>query len=160
MTLAKTLNANIARQVFEVVTAVELQNEGHLPRAVSVVLCGRTLVITLEGVLSQFEQELIKSSTGAAQVQEFHQQLFLKEPTAFWREISRITGLRFRTEASSDDPVVCACVNVFGSGTVVNVSLLEDFVENSSWSTAQENELAQQKETGVMMNQPVCRSGK
>ena len=45
-------------------------------RSVTVVLSEDTLVITLHGALSPAEKALAQSPAGAAQVQEFHRQLF------------------------------------------------------------------------------------
>ena len=70
--------ATMAQQVAQVAKDLQRQRTGHAPKAVTVVLSEDTLVITLHGALSPAEQALSKSREGAAQVQEFHRQLFRK----------------------------------------------------------------------------------
>src|SRR5579862_4615926 len=60
---------------------------------VAVVLSDDTLVITLHGALSPAEKVLAGSPAGAAQVQEFHRQLFANDSDALRQEIKRITGV-------------------------------------------------------------------
>src|SRR5260370_42134010 len=67
----------MAQKVAQAASAFEERRSGHAPRSVTVVLSEETLVITLHGVLSPAERALAKSPEGAAQVQEFHRQLFL-----------------------------------------------------------------------------------
>ena len=70
------------------------QRTGHVPQSVAVVLSGETLVITLHGALSPAEKDLARSPEGAAQVQEFHRQLFANASDSLRREIQNITGVR------------------------------------------------------------------
>jgi len=48
------------------------------------------LVVTLHGALSPAEQSLARSPAGAAQVQEFHRQLFTSSADGLRQEIKRI----------------------------------------------------------------------
>ena len=66
----------MAQQVAEAAAAFEKQRTGHAPQAVTVVLGDETLVITLHGALSPAERALAQTPEGAAQVQDFHRQLF------------------------------------------------------------------------------------
>jgi uncharacterized protein YbcI len=47
-----------------------------MPKSVTVVLSGNTLVVTLHEALSPAERDMAQSPEGAAKVQEFHRQLF------------------------------------------------------------------------------------
>jgi len=93
-------------------------------------LGGDTLVITMHGVLSPAEQALAASPAGAAQLQEFHQQLFKFSSDPFRKEIKRITGLEI-CEVAMDKAT--AAVQVFSVGTVVQVFLLAGSLPADSW---------------------------
>ena len=66
----------VAQQIAAAASAFEERLTGHVPRSVTVVMSGETLVITLHGALSPVEKTLARSPAGAAQVQEYHRQLF------------------------------------------------------------------------------------
>src|SRR3954453_23707745 len=83
----------MAEQVAQAATRFQEQRTGHAPRAVTVVLSEDTLVITLHGALSPAEKALAKTSEGAAQVQEYHRQLFNDSLDSLRQEIKRITGV-------------------------------------------------------------------
>ena len=68
--------STMAQQIAQAAIAFEQRRTGHLPHSVTVVLSGETLVITLHGALSPAEKALARSPAGAAQVQEFHRELF------------------------------------------------------------------------------------
>ena len=53
-------------------------------------------MITLHGVRSPAEKALAEGSAGAAQVEEFHRQLFASSSAALLDEIKRITGQEVR----------------------------------------------------------------
>src|ERR1700735_3503618 len=50
---------------------VPAATDRHVPKSVSVVLSGETLVVTLHGALSPAEQAMAQSPEGAAKEQEF-----------------------------------------------------------------------------------------
>ena len=75
-----------------------------MPKSVTVVLSESTLVITLHGALSPAEKALAKSPAGAAQVQEFHRQLFANASDSLRQEIKRITGVEVREAAAEVEP--------------------------------------------------------
>ncbi len=61
----------------QVTIAFEQRRTGNrVPRSVTVILSEGTLVIRLHEALSPTERVLVLSPAGAAQVQEFHRQLF------------------------------------------------------------------------------------
>src|SRR5690348_4686770 len=69
--------STIAQQIAKAAIAFEQRRTGkHMPKSVTVVLSEGTLVITLHEALSPAEKALAKTAAGAAQVQEFHRQLF------------------------------------------------------------------------------------
>ena len=105
-----------------------------MPKAVTVVLSGETLVITLHGALSPAERALAKSPAGAAQVQEFHRQLFANASDSLRQEIKRITGVEVREATAEIEPTTGTVVKVFTTGTVVQVFLLASDVPADSWS--------------------------
>src|SRR5438552_3751225 len=82
----------MAQQIAQAVVAFERERTDHAPQAVTVLLSGDTLVITLHGALSLAEKALARSPAGAAQIQEFHRQLFAVSSAALCKEVERITG--------------------------------------------------------------------
>ncbi len=70
---------------------------------------------------------------GAAQVQEFHRQLFASASDGLRQEIERITGVAVREAASEIEPAAGAVVLAFRSGTVVQVFLLDGSAPREAW---------------------------
>jgi len=91
-TMGKPIST-MTQQIAQAASALHRQRTGHIPKSVAVVLGEDTLVITLHEALSPAEKNLAKSSDGAAQVQEFHRQLFANDSDSLRREIKRITGV-------------------------------------------------------------------
>ena len=120
----------MAQQIAQTAIAFEEQRLGRKPTSVTVVLGGDTLLITMHGVLSPAEMALAASSAGAAQLQEFHQQLFNLSSDPLRREIKRITGLDVCTVAQNR---AAAAVQVFAIGTVVQVYLLAGRLPPGTW---------------------------
>src|SRR6185437_1407252 len=70
-------DSRMAQQIAQAAIAFEQRRTGtHVPRSVTVVLGEGTLVITLHEALSPAEKALATTPAGAAQIQEFHRQLF------------------------------------------------------------------------------------
>src|SRR5579862_6458284 len=89
--------STMARQIAEAAIAFEQRRTGnHVPKSVTVVLSEGTLVITLHEALSPAERAMAQSPTGAAQMQEFHRQLFASSSDLLRQEIKRITGMEVR----------------------------------------------------------------
>jgi uncharacterized protein YbcI len=97
------------------------QLTGHSPAAVTVVLSEDTLVVTLHEALTPAEKALARSTVGAAQVQDFHRQLFSSASLELRREIRRITGREVREAAAEVEPATGAVVHAFTTGTMVQV---------------------------------------
>jgi uncharacterized protein YbcI len=111
----------VARQIAEAASKFQEQQTGHAPQSVTVVLGEDTLVITLYGALSPAEKVLAQSAAGAAQVQEFHRQLFASSSAALRQEIKRITGRDVQQAAAEVEPATGAVVHAFTTGNMVQV---------------------------------------
>ncbi len=127
-------NSTTARQIAQAATVFERQRTGNTPKSVTVVLSDTTLVITLHGALSEAEKALAKSPAGAAQVQDFHRQLFANASDSLRREIKRITGVGVREATAEIESTTGTVVGVFTTGTTVQVYLLAHAVPAESWS--------------------------
>ncbi len=129
----KDSELTMAQQVAQAVRAFQQQRTGLVPGAVTVVLSDETLVVTLQGALSAAEQALAKTPAGAAQVQEFHRQLFRSSVEPLRQEIKRITGVEVREAAAEVEPSTGAVVHAFTNGTMVQVFLLARNVGAETW---------------------------
>src|SRR3954453_8943157 len=116
----------MARQVAQVAIAYQTERTGHAPASVTVVLSEDTLVITMRGALTPAEKALSLRQGGAAQVQEFHRQLFLNSADSLRQEIKRITGREVREAIAEVELASGTVVHAFTTGNVVQVFLLED----------------------------------
>jgi uncharacterized protein YbcI len=128
-------NSAMAERVARAAIAGERRRTGHAPQAVNVVLGGDTLVITLHGVLSPAERVLAKSPAGAAEVQEFHRQLFNNASEELRQDVERITGVGVREAASEVETTTGTVVKVFTTDTMVQVFLLAKHVPAGSCHT-------------------------
>lgn len=124
----------MAKQIALAATAFQQKRTGHEPESVSVVLGGETLVVTLHGALSPAEQAMAQSPEGAAKVREFHRQLFLSAADTLRQEIERITGMNVREATAEVEPTSGAVLQVFTSGTMVQVFLLSGKVPQGSFN--------------------------
>jgi uncharacterized protein YbcI len=124
----------MAQQIALAAMTFEERRTGHRPQSATVVLSEDTVVITLHGALSPAEKALAKSPEGAAQVQEFHRQLFSNSSEPLRQEIKKITGVQVRQAAAEVEPTTGAVVHAFTTGTVVQVFLLAGDVPSEAWS--------------------------
>jgi hypothetical protein len=76
---------------------------------------------------------MAKSPSGAAQVQEFHKQLFATSSASLRQEIQRITGVEVREAAAEVEPTTGAMVLAFASGNMVQVFQLVHGIAANSW---------------------------
>jgi uncharacterized protein YbcI len=130
--------SSMAHQIAQAAIAFEQRRTGsHVPKSVTVVLSEGTLVITLHDALSLAEKELARTPAGAAQVQEFHRQLFASSSDALLQEINRITGMKVREATAEVEPASGAVVQAFTTGTVVQVFQLAGNAATESWSEHQ-----------------------
>jgi len=127
--------STMAQQIAQAAIAFEQRRTGsHVPKSVTVVLSEGTLVITLHDALSPAERELAKTAAGAAQVQEFHRQLFASASDSLRQEINRITGMKVREATAELEPASGAVVQAFTTGTVVEVFSLAGNASTETWS--------------------------
>src|SRR5271155_320866 len=127
--------STMAQQIAQAAIAFEQRRTGnHVPKSVTVVLSEGTLVVTLHDALSPAEKALAQNPAGAAQVQEFHRQLFANSSGSLCQEIRRITGMEVREATAQLEPASGAVVQAFTTGTVVQVFQLAGSVPAESWS--------------------------
>ena len=130
-----TPERTMAERIAQAAIAFEQRRTGnHVPKSVKVVLSEGTLVITLHEALSPAERVLAQSPAGAAQVQEFHRQLFANSSDTLRQEIKRITGMDVREATAEIEPASGAVVQAFTTGTVVQVFLLAGSAPTEVWS--------------------------
>jgi uncharacterized protein YbcI len=129
---------SMAEQIADAATVFQQQRTGHEPKSVSVVLSGDTLVVTLHGALSPAERAMAQSAEGAAKVREFHRQLFLTASDTLRKRIKQITGMDVREATAEVEPTSGAIVQVFTSGTMVQVFLLSGKVPPDQFSIGEE----------------------
>lgn len=118
-------NSDTVQQIAEAATLFQKQSTGHAPSAVTVVLSDETLVITLHDALSPAEKSLAAKPSGAAQVQEFHRQLFANSSAVLKGEIRRITGRQVREAAIEVESTTGAVTHAFTTGIMVQVFLFD-----------------------------------
>src|ERR1700686_4978961 len=127
--------STMAQQIAQAAIAFEQRRTGNQePKSVTVVLSEGTLVITLHEALSPAERAMAKSAGGAAQVPEFHRQLFINSSASLRQEIQRITGMEVREAAAEIEPTSGAVVQAFTTGTVVQVFQLAGKMRADTWS--------------------------
>jgi uncharacterized protein YbcI len=134
MTPMETANPTMAQQVARVASNFQQQRTGRLPNAVTVVLSGDTLVVTLHDALSPAEKALARSPEGAAQVQEYHRQLFTSSAVGLRQEIKRITGVDVREAAAEVETSTGTVIHAFTSGSMVQVFLMSQNLSSEAWN--------------------------
>jgi uncharacterized protein YbcI len=123
----------MAQRITHAASDFHEQRTGHVPKAVTVVLSGETLVVTMREALSPAEQALCRSPEGAAQVQEYHRQLFANSCGSLRREIERITGVQVREAAAEIETTSGNVVHTFTTGAMVQVFLLAHGLSADIW---------------------------
>jgi uncharacterized protein YbcI len=119
-----TISLQIARQLADVASSLQHQRTGHAPKAATAILSDDTLVVTLHEALTPAEKTLAKTPAGAAQVQEFHRQLFFSSSDSMRQEIKRITGREVREATAEVESAAGTVAHVFTTGVMVQVFLL------------------------------------
>jgi uncharacterized protein YbcI/uncharacterized protein YjbJ (UPF0337 family) len=149
------LDPTVAQQIAQAAIAFQQQRTGHEPQSVAVVLSGDTVLITLHGALSPAEKALSQSPAGAAQVQEFHRQLFASSVNELRQEIKRITGVDVREATTEIETTTGTVVQVFTTGTMVQVFLLAHGVPAGSWSGNGLGKQSEEKNVVPVTKQPL-----
>lgn len=132
--LMEKLDPTMAQQVAEAISVFQERRTGYPPKAVTVVLSDDTLVVTLHEALSPAEKALASTPEGAAQVQEFHRQLFKSSVDVLREEIRRITGVAVGEAAAEVETTTGAVVHAFTSGTMVQVFRLAGRISAEAWN--------------------------
>jgi uncharacterized protein YbcI len=83
-----------------------------------------TIVIALHGSLTIAEKVLAQTPAGAAQVREFHRQLFANGSTTLLQQIRSLTGMEVRDTTVEIEPTTGSVVQVFTTETVGEEFLL------------------------------------
>jgi uncharacterized protein YbcI len=116
---------SVTQRLADVARDFQTKQTGRAPSKVTVTLSGDTLVFTLHEVLSPVERALAKSAAGAANLREYHQQLFRNSVGSLRNEIEKITGRKVREAAAEVDPGTGTVTHVFATGTTVQVFLMD-----------------------------------
>lgn len=135
-----------AQQIAQAAIACQQERTGHEPHSVAVFIGGDTVLITLHGALSPAEKALAQTPAGAAQVRDYHRQLFANSADKLRQEIRRITGVEVREAGTEGETKSGAVVQTFTTGTMVQVFLLAAAVPAGSWSGNGPGEQPQEKD--------------
>jgi uncharacterized protein YbcI len=117
-------HSQITQHLAEMASSLQQQRTGCAPKAVTAILGEDSLVMTVYGALTPAEKALARTPKGAAQLQEFHRQLFSSESEPMRQEIKRITGREVREATAAIETATGAVVQVFATGLMVQVFLL------------------------------------
>ena len=123
--------SHLTQQVARVAGQLQQKTTGVAPTAVSAILSRNTLVVTLDNALTPAEQALLRTPQGAAQVQEFHRQLFASSSTSIRERIKAITGRDVREATAEIETETGAIAHAFKSGAMVQVFLLNPEVDST-----------------------------
>ena len=134
MTEMKASVRTMAEKVADTIATCQLERTGHAPQAVTVVLSGEMLVVTLHQALAPAEIVMSQTATGAAQVQEYHRQLFQSSLPALREEIRRITGVAVREAVAEVETTTGAIVHAFSSGEMVQIFQLAGTITLKDWN--------------------------
>ena len=121
-------SATMEQQLAKAAKDFEQQRTGHAPSSATVVINANTLVITLHGALSPAEKAVAKNPAAVVQMQEYHRQLFANSSASLKQEIQRITGVEVREATAEVLTTTGAVMQMFATGTVVQVFLLASSV--------------------------------
>ena len=75
-----------------------------------------------------------RTPEGAAQVQDFHRQLFKSSVNLLGQEIKRITGVAVGEAAAEVETTTGAVVHAFTTGTMVQVFRLASNIPVGTWN--------------------------
>ena len=125
----------MAERVAHAIRNYQQQRTGHAPKSVTVVLSEGTLVVTMHDALTPAEKMLSLTTEGAAQVREFHRELFQSSVSVLRAEIERITGVAVCEAAAEVETSTGAVVHVFTTGTMVQVFQLAGGLSAETWNS-------------------------
>ena len=142
----KKLDPTMAQQVAQAVSVYQERRTGVPPKAVTVVLSDDTLVVTLHDALSSAEKAVARTPEGAAQVQEYHRELFKSSVDLLRQEIKRITGVAVGETAAEVETTTGAVVHAFTTGTMVQVFQLAGRISAETWNRSGRDDPSQKTE--------------
>jgi uncharacterized protein YbcI len=116
-------NPTVAQHLAQAVRVFQQQQTGYLPKSVTVVRSEDTLVVTLHSALSPAQRAWAPSSQDAADLQEYHRQLFRNSADSLWKEMARISGRPLREGVVEIDPANGCIVHAFTTETTLQVFL-------------------------------------
>jgi uncharacterized protein YbcI len=125
-------NSDTSQQLARMAGEHQQKRTGLAPTAVTVILSEDTLVVTLRGALTPAEKGLARTPQGAAQVQEFHRQLFTTSADSMRQEIKNITGRKVCEAAAEIETAASAVAHAFTTGAMVQVFLLTPDVDSAA----------------------------
>ncbi len=126
------IDSRISQQLARVASSLQYQRTGVAPKVVNVVLSDDALVVTLHDALTPAEKALPRTPEGAAQMQEFHRQLFSNSCRSMRQEIKTLTGREVCDATAEIDTEAGAVVHAFTTGVMVQVFLLAPRVISSA----------------------------
>ena len=142
----KQIDPTMMQQVAQAISVFQEKRTGYPPKAVTTVLSDDTLVVTLHEALSPAEKVLSRTSDGAAQVQEYHRQLFKDSADLLLEEIKRITGVAVGEAAAEIEATTGAVVHAFTTGTMVQVFQLASGISADAWNGSGSSDQSQNTE--------------
>ena len=89
---------------------------------------------------------MARTPEGAAQVQEFHRQLFKDSADLLRQEIRRITGIAVGEAAAEIETTTGAVVHAFTTGTMVQVFQLAGRISAETWNRSGRDDPSQKTE--------------
>jgi uncharacterized protein YbcI len=134
--------SQMTQRLARVASTLQRQRTGVAPKAVTAILSENTMVVTMEGALTLVERALVRTPQGAAQVQEFHRQLFASSSESMREKIKTITGRDVREATTEIETNAGAIAHVFNSGAMVQVFLLTPELESYQGSDRESMERA------------------
>ncbi len=134
--------SQMTQQLARVAGTLQQKRTGVAPKAVTAILNENTLVVTLDDALTPAEKALVRTPQGAAQVQEFHRQLFASSSESMREKIKTITGRDVREATAEIEIGTGAIAHAFKSGAMVQVFLLTPEVDSYKGSERESMERA------------------
>ncbi len=123
----------IGQRISQAAQAFERRQTKHGRKWVAVFMNEDTIVIALHGSLTAQEKALAQSPAGAAQVLEFHRQLFANASGPLFQEIKSITGMEVRDTTVEIEKKTGSVVQIFTTNTVAEEFLFASSGSAGTW---------------------------
>ena len=108
----------ICQRIARSARAFEERRTKHGHKWVAVFMNEDTIEIALHGYLTAAEKAQARSPTGAAQVREFHRQLFTNASSALLQKIKNITGMEVINTSAEIETTTGSVVHILTTDTV------------------------------------------